>query len=976
MPDSLAPNRRTLVRGALLFCLLHAFWPAQLQAQRHPESAGALPYLRDTPDTRGEPEWLNRAPFIRGPMDRYERGRARFFLGTEDAVPYLNYAEDRYILAVNQGVEWSPGAGRRWPTRYVRWDRLGNYMGGSYLRVFTWEEARSKSDNSGYSYIDHKDIALRVGHYSYKALHWTVTAGTDVRTRFTPLTLSQGHLAVARTDLDYKGRDKATFLFNRGRPVRFSEWGNSQGDTEENTPVLMYALHGEHNVGNYARIGSTFLNQFVSFPSSTRSSAWRGDVPYEILGPKTIRVFIADDSPEETQNNGKVYGVDILLEGERDGATVKLSSAADLPDYTFDSRLRPSVTGGTALPGGGYQAVGHEAVVYAFALPPDLTVRSARFRADVAGDYRIGVRQVHDFLELDRKGAYARREMKWPADFTVADASKRIPFKWNLPEGEEPYYTVARAGGKGVGGANRELVSFDYGMPTGQLLAGLDWEANLVGLQLSGEAVLNVQNYMFPVGDNEGRRSALRAGAYWLKGLKILPGDLHLGGELYRLDPDYSGGYDSYRGGMAFHLDEQPTLGLASKSYTQEYGLVEDNDDNDMWADESLQETAQPGEYFPGWPSASTYPGLDANSDNIPDTDRNENFVADWKEPFLMFEADPPEFVYGIDLNNNGLPDFRENDDRPDYPYPRDQRGRHFFLRFNRLGWLGKTFTVGYYLNREIADPGRARALYLRYAYDSRRAQLGSLKIDYDLKRVEDTIADPSYIYVVAPDDVNIIPWINTPDQSPDRPGYLGIRQATPDLLPMRDSWVHTAFLDARYTGIRGMEVGNSLLWMRNSQAEIERDDQTGLLQPQDVRSRFTVVNKIDCNWTRGSLSLRPRFKHRSIYEKAKNEADPRANTSEFIPIATAEYRLTVNTRLVAGLQGMPGLPYKNWDRQNKDGTFGQTDYLGMVKMTAEYQGINTSLFLGYQHTRREYSQSKDQNTKHGTLFTEIVSAF
>jgi hypothetical protein len=47
-----------------------------------------------------------------------------------------------------------------------------------------------------------------------------------------------------------------------------------------------------------------------------------------------------------------------------------------------------------------------------------------------------------------------------------------------------------------------------------------------------------------------------------------------------------------------------------------------------------------------------------------------------------------------------------------------------------------------------------------------------------------------------------------------------------------------------------------------------------------------------------------------------------------------------------------------------------------MAKLTAEYQGINTSLFLGYQHTRREYSRSKGQSTKHGTLFTEIVSAF
>jgi hypothetical protein len=619
---------------------------------------GALPYYRDDPQTRREPPWLNRPEFIRGPLDRYERGRYRMFLGTEDAVPYLNYAEDRYVLYESQPIAWTQQAGRPWFTRNVRWDRLGNYMGSGYQRLVSWEEARSSVDRSGYSYVDHRGqhpafgSELRIGHHGYRDLHWTATVGTDVRTRLTPLTLTQSHMELARIDLDYRGSEQLTLLYNRGRAGLFSQWGLLSGDTYERSPVLMYGLRYQHRFRDYAQVGTTFLNQFMSFASSPHSNAWRGDMPYEMLGPKVIRVFVADDSPEEQQSTGLLYGIHITVEGERDGETVTRTSAPGAPG--FDPALVPTVTGGRPLPGGGWEAAGSEVVVAAFKLPGDLTVRTARFDADVAGDYRIGVRQRHDFVSINRQGAQVLSEQQWPAAFGATAASKRQPFKWYVQSGEEPYYTVARAGGRDLGGANRRIVSFDYGMPTGQVLASLDLEANLVGIQLSGELVHNVQNFIYPIGDNQGRRSSKGAQAYWLKGLKQLPAGVELGGEVYCLDPDYSGDYDSYRGGMAFHTDFQPAPARPVESYTQEFGMVEDNDDLDQWPDEAVAETVVAGTYYPGWPNAGTYPGLDLNNDNIPDIDRNENLIPDWEEPFLMYEADPPEFVYGVDFNNNG----------------------------------------------------------------------------------------------------------------------------------------------------------------------------------------------------------------------------------------------------------------------------------------------------------------------------------
>ena len=963
----------------LLLCLLCAGLIVRVEAQRHPESAGPHPSYGLVP------EWQQRPPFIRGPLDRYGRGPSRLFLVTGDNVPYQNHAEERYILWQRETIPWGVDTGRPWWHRNIRWDRLGNYMGPHYQRSFSIVEARSGKDNSGYSFIDHKSGAgwgsprggsLHLGHYSYKGLHWSATVGRDVRTYLTPLTLAQGHMRIARLDLDAgNGRDRATVFYSRGgRDGMFSFWGIPQGETFNPAPVLVYGLHWQHQVGDYASMGSTFLNQLMSFPSSPHSSALKGDLPYAMLGPGVIRVFIGDDSPLEEQFNGKVYGLDIVVEGERDGEPVRLSSDPDDPD--FDASLRPVVAGGVSQADGSREAMGKETVIYEFGLPDDVTVRSARFTAEVADDYRIGVRQKHDFPKIDRNGNIAPEEWEWPASFVGTEAGTKRPFKWDIDrEAEEPYYTVLRSEGRSATGGNRRVVSFDYGMPTGQSLASVNWKADLVGVGLEGEVAHNLQNYMFPVGDNEGQRSTQRAWAYWLKGLKELFWGVHLGGEIFRLEPDFSGGYDSRRGGMAFHVDRQPVPGQRVESRTQEYYLVEDNDDDDQWPDDDLSEVPTSGVLYPGWSNSSVYPGLDANFDNIPDLDRNENFKLDWEEPFLMFAADPPEFVYGIDFNNNGLPDFRENDDLADYPYRRDQKGRHFFLSVSRLGGLGTNLSAGAYTNREIAAGGKAEAVYLRYAYEIQQRGVGELQINYDVKKVEDDIADHNYIFHLPPDDADIIPWLNKPDGPPEHPGFF--RPATPDPLLMRDSWVNTFYVDLQYLGFRNVNLNNSLLWVRNSQAEIALEDGSGLLQPDDIRTRFTLINKIEYTWIRGALTVRPKFKHRLLYEDVDTEEDARLSSSEYIPIVMAEYKLTGNTHFLVGAQGFPGVPYKRHDRVEKDRTFGQRDYTAMLRITSDYFGVGAStIFMGYQRTRRDYTLFEERNLEQNVLFVEIISPF
>ena len=81
----------------------------------------------------------------------------------------------------------------------------------------------------------------------------------------------------------------------------------------------------------------------------------------------------------------------------------------------------------------------------------------------------------------------------------------------------------------------------------------------------------------------------------------------------------------------------------------QEMSVMTDNDDNDQWPDEMINELPSAEKSDSG-----IFPGLDENNDLIPDSDQNFNGIPDWTEPILFYDADPPDFIYGIDFNNNG----------------------------------------------------------------------------------------------------------------------------------------------------------------------------------------------------------------------------------------------------------------------------------------------------------------------------------
>ena len=103
---------------------------------------------------------------------------------------------------------------------------------------------------------------------------------------------------------------------------------------------------------------------------------------------------------------------------------------------------------------------------------------------------------------------------------------------------------------------------------------------------------------------------------------------------------------------------------------------MEDNDDQDRYPDTVRYD------WLPG--DSRVFPGWDANNDFIPDINQNDNFARsnvtpDYEEPFLRYGSDRPEFLFGVDMNNNFWVDQYENDELPDYPYRKDHRGYNIY---------------------------------------------------------------------------------------------------------------------------------------------------------------------------------------------------------------------------------------------------------------------------------------------------------
>jgi hypothetical protein len=369
--------------------------------------------------------------------------------------------------------------------------------------------------------------------------------------------------------------------------------------------------------------------------------------------------------------------------------------------------------------------------------------------------------------------------------------------------------------------------------------------------------------------------------------------------------------------------------------------LLEDNDDGD-----AAPEDIVPGGQGP--PDFAVFPGVDTDGDGIPDTNRNANGLPDYTEPFLLYDVDPDEYVYGLDTNNNDVVDEREDDLKVDLPFDRDLRGAHAYVRLSLHE--GLTATAGRLGSRQVAGGNRNDQWYGRLHYEWSHPRVGSLVLDDELKRVRDSVADDILNWVAGATELGKI-W--TADLTAMAGRFMYSSELVPDQLRYRNSLANRAHLEAVMRWLPGWVVKFRLKVEHNQQyASVFQD---GTTQPRRRFRRLALVQQLDYTWTYGRLSVRPAMKALWLKEKAVPVGGVSRHARTIFPILSARCRFSDDTELKAGVQGLAALPVRHTDLVGSRNSYSQRTAIAVLSNMADYSGYQISTNLGVMSDRLEF---------------------
>ena len=204
----------------------------------------------------------------------------------------------------------------------------------------------------------------------------------------------------------------------------------------------------------------------------------------------------------------------------------------------------------------------------------------------------------------------------------------------------------------------------------------------------------------------------------------------------------------------------------------------------------------------------------------------------------MRYYADRPEYLYGADMNHNGVVDRFENDSEPDYPYKRDREGFNLYGGFY-LGPQARVM-VGRLDMAQISDARVNEATYVTAAGEADHPRWGRLQLFEDLRRVRDTIHD------------DLLQW-----RQPA--GTRGTVQLVEDRLPASDTWINTTWLGWNHRLAARLHTTHKLKWQWYHQLDDELD-----LRRRGARrdgSFFGLINKAEYTFDFGALTLAPRWK-------------------------------------------------------------------------------------------------------------------
>ena len=694
---------------------------------------------------------------------------------------YTNYAREQYDRYVDVLLEG---------TRH--YDSFGNYISRGWM-IYDWTEVSPQRLGSGIfkspkysSWFSSVVVSSASKGQNYTSL----MIGDAIRTTLTPLTFSKPTYNGIQWDY-VSDKYAVTLLASRLNSPGVTAVSDGQSPAlVENSSRLM-ATRGVAQVGDFAKMGLTWVN--VANASSELSLA-KNSLKGILTGPQntgnveSVIIRISDDSPESPDSGALLFFDRILIDGE------------------VHPEIIPLVRGGVRR-AGILQANGPDVIELIYdirnSFRPTETMENFReakrleFELVVANDYKI---EVTSNLQTDIRG-------------------------------DEVFLLVEQARNDITDGSNQKFIRFEYGLPTANELIGVDLELfSLGGFDLRAEWVVNRRFRRFP-NQNFRKLAAVEErsdAAYVTASYVRYPWFAY--GEAFRLDPDYST--------TAFISDARGFVDYGDPR-RHFFDFVDDNDDQDRFPDnQRFGQVGQTASVVAGAAGGDlrVFPGLDENNDFISDFNQNQNATPDYEEPFLRYNVDRPEFLFGMDMNNNTIIDRFENDNEPDYPYERDHSG------YNVYGGAAFTetiqLTIGRLSERQLSSARKSRATYALFTATWNYPGL-RISLFEHAKMVKDDIAEDRII------------WVDPTGQ-----------QNFPDPLVNQDTMVNTAYLEARYAPRRNLNILGKLkyekFFQRGDQADLQRN-----------RAFLGVINKADYALQLGqNITIWPKWKSTFRREK------------------------------------------------------------------------------------------------------------
>jgi hypothetical protein len=831
---------------------------------------------------------------------------------------YANYASELYK---NYSQE----------VQTLKWyDDFGNYLVEG-LNVFRLSQTRPGLMAADRTVVKTKYYTnyfnnLVIFQDTYKGFASSLIVGDAIRTKFTSLTMDLARFNGIRWDGATR-KNKFTILGSRvsnpvGMPIDDIISGAVSIERPQRWPRFLFGGHWKTEVGDILKLGGTYINlsQIKSALESKERNFFKGDVTE--AQPEIVFLRFTDDSPE-SDYGAMIFGPPkATLTYETDGARETMELEA-MPDRPVSYPLEVN---------------GRESFEFAYSVPVELKVTSVHFEAMVANDFRISASHAYtpDPLQPDTL----------------------ITF----------FKVVKRAAGDVHDQSNKQVVRINYSLDTGMSIYGIDFQANLFGLEINGEYLINARHSKYPL--LPGNRYTKKSSAWYLHA-KRRKGPFTLGGEIFRIDPNYDTSLDLY---------SYESLPYPWNYQTTDYDtagvhdwLVDDNDDNDRYPDGWWQwDGADSLSYSENFreildldnprPDAGIFPGLDENNDGIPDDDQNTNGLADYNEFFMMYYRDPPRFDWGDDWNNNGIIDNRENDRDPDYIYDRDLKGNHLFVSLK--AYREMTFTLGAVRQEQIAAAGHNSINYGKMEYSLNFPRYGKVQLFHVTKRVKDDIHDPYYQFkgealtaAVTQED-----W-----------------EYKVDDLTTQNSFVHTTYVGTQLLAIPGLKVENNL------KSELNRMRRT-TFQEKATIDYWGGVHKIDYTLKPvPKLTISPQLKYRWEWgqeERVGEETETWVHQYWVMPILRVDYELTPRTVLRAGLQGDPFFledkVFMHRSRNKLNPSESQNARIFKVMMTnaSDYFGYKVYFNAGFEIQRISYLEAEEESADYSRLFVRILAGW